>query len=334
MATYQTEVSVDGFDVIRLSNSCLSVSIMPQLGGKIYEIVDLRTGRDWLWKNPYIPLQQPLPGMDYDRELDSGGWDEILFSVKPCQLELPGGHRSSIGDHGVVVYKAWQSSETGVNSVGEAVCELFAEGQFPHFKLQRRIVLDAEKPRLVFMYKLTNTGPIPWPWLWCAHPLLAIESDMLINFQEGQQIRNETIHRSGKNEDMVWPTLVSAAGERIDLARIFEKSRAPETFCAKLFIRSANEVCLSTEDGSESFGILYDPDVLPWLGLWVNKNAWSGCGSEPYLNLGMEPATSPHDRLTQAVAKGESDFLQPAGTREWTLTICLKNTVNADDSTH
>jgi len=327
VATCQTGVSADGFDVIHLRNSSMAVSVMPQLGGKICAIIDLGTGRDWLWKNPHISLRQPLPGMDYDRELDSGGWDEILFSVKACQLELPGGKRLSIGDHGMVVSKAWQSSETGVNNAGEAVCELFAEGQSPHFKLQRKIVLDAEKPRLDFEYKLTNTGSIPWPWLWCAHPLLAIERDMFIHFQEGQQIRNETTHPSGENEVMLWPTLVSVAGEQINLARIFEVSGAPETFCAKLFIRSAKEVCIHTDDESESFSMMYDPDTLPWLGLWVNKNAWSGCGSEPYLNLGMEPATSPHDRLAQAVAQGESDLLQPGGMKEWSLTICLKNTL-------
>ena len=41
VATCQTEFSADGFDVIRLCNSHISISVHPELTGKIYEIADL-----------------------------------------------------------------------------------------------------------------------------------------------------------------------------------------------------------------------------------------------------------------------------------------------------
>jgi len=327
VATYQTEISADGFEVIRLSNACLSVSVLPQLGGKIYQIVDLRTGRDWLWKNPHIALRHALPGMDYDRDLDSGGWDEVLFSVKPCALDLPDGGYLSIGDHGIVIAKPWCNTESGTNGKGEAVCELFAEGQSPHFKLKRRIVLDAEQARFNLEYMLTNTGLTPWPWLWCAHPLFAIENGMHIKLQEGQQLR--PMQHSDVNQS--WPMLASSDDENINLAEIFEESSGPDTFCQKLFVRSAGEVSLCTGDGKECLSMMYDPGSLPWLGLWVNKNAWSGCGSEPYLNLGLEPATTPHDSLRDAVKQGDADFLQPGGSRHWSLAISLINTAYTHD---
>lgn len=304
---------------------------MPQLGGKICQIVDLGTGRDWLWKNPHIALRHPLPGMDYDRDLDSGGWDEILFSVKPCTLDLPGGQALSIGDHGSAVDRPWCSIETGVNAASEALCELLAEGQSPHFKLKRRIVLDAELPRLGFEYRLTNTGPIAWPWLWCAHPLFAIENDMHIELQEGQQIRLLQNNATDPAINQQWPKLVLGEGKNINLAGIFEASTEPETFCQKLFVRSAKEVSLCTANGKERFSMMYDPGNLPWLGLWINKNAWSGCGSKPYLNLGLEPATSPHDLLCDAVEQGHADVLQPGESRDWSLSISLINTVDTND---
>jgi len=331
VAICQTEVSADGFDIIRLRNSCMSVGVMPQLGGKILEMVDLGTGRDWLWKNPYIPLRHPRPGMDYDRQLDSGGWDEILFSVKPCSLDLPGGRHLSFGDHGSLVDKAWKTTEAGIDGAGAGVCELLAQGQSPHFQLQRRIVLDANQPRLELEYKLTNTGSVAWPWLWCAHPLLAIESGMHIGLKEGQTIRPSHGDASGSgvlNGNQAWPLLESSGGTCLDLAGIFKPSSKPETFCAKLFVRSTEEVCVSTADGAETLRMRYSPQHLPWLGLWINKNAWSGCGSEPYLNLGLEPATAPHETLAEAVAHGQADILPAGGTRDWSLAICLDNTVN------
>jgi galactose mutarotase-like enzyme len=331
VAIYQTEVSADGFDLIRLSNSCLSVSIMPQLGGKIYEIVDLRSGRDWLWKNPHIALSHPSPGMNYDRDHDTGGWDEILFSVKPCTLDLPDGNRLSIGDHGIAVDRPWRNIEAGVNTAGEAICELLADGQSPHFKLTRRLVLDAGQASFSLGYKLTNTGQVAWPWLWCAHPLFAIENGMHIRLLEGQQLRLLNDDETSPVINQIWPDLALPGGGSINLAGIFEEPAEPETFCQKLFVRSAGKFSLCTGNGRESFSMVYNPESLPWLGLWLNKNAWSGCDSEPYLNLGMEPATAPHDLLSDAVEQGCADFLQAGESRDWSLSVNLINTVDTHD---
>jgi len=331
VAAFQAEDSANGFEILRLSNANMSVSVMPQLGGKIHELIDLRTARDWLWKNPYIALRHPQAGLDYDRELDSGGWDEILFSVKPCSLELADGKVLSIGDHGTVVDKAWQTGKTGLNEAGEAICELFVEGRSPDFRLHRRMVLDAVRPRLHFEYRLSNTGPGSWPWIWCAHPLLAIEPGMSIRLKKGQPIQlmpNNEPNLANAKKQLYWPNLCSPTGENLDLAGIFKQSAKPETFCAKLFVGSGEDACLSTADGSESLCLMYDPEILPWLGLWVNKNGWSGCNSRPYMNLGMEPATSPQDTLSEAVKQGQACFLQSGASKQWSLTISLDNMVN------
>ncbi len=331
MATCQTKISADGFDTICLSNGRMSVSVLPQLGGKIHEIIDMRSGRDWLWKNPHIPLRHPSPNMNYDKELDSGGWDEILFSIEPCDLELPGGDHFSIGDHGSVVDKPWQNIETGINVAGEAVCKLSVEGHTPHFKLVRKMVLHADQPRLECLYRLTNTGNQPWPWLWCAHPLFAVEDDMCIDIQNGQPIRLMQADQALIDADLFWPISRSTQGEKVNLAHIFEKTAKPETFCAKLYVRSANKLSLGTRDGAEGLSLTYDPEKLPWLGLWVNKNGWSGCGSEPYMNLGLEPATTAHESLAEAVAQGHAEFLEPGESKDWSLTVALKNLQNTHD---
>jgi galactose mutarotase-like enzyme len=325
VAKCQTEISTDGFEAIRLFNSCMSVSVMPQLGGKIFDLVDLKTGRDWLWKNPHIALRHPEPELDYEGAFDSGGWDEILFSVKPSKLELCSGTSVSIGDHGTLVNKAWKQSSAKVNANGEAVCKLYAEGQYPHFRLDRKITLDAERPQIRMEYTLVNTGESAWPWYWCAHPLLAIETGMQIILKQGQQIR---LVKDGETEsvsDVTWPMIPLSESGQIDLMRVFEEDANPETFCQKLFVRSCGQVSLSAADGSESFKMIYDPESLPWLGLWINKNGWSGCGSKPYLNLGLEPATAPYDKLADAVASDQTRLLEPGKTISWSLSIILDN---------
>ena len=71
-----------------MANDTLAITILPAAGGKISAITDLRTCRNRLWQNPHIPISDHRRGDNYDRQLDFGGWDEILFSICPCQWSL------------------------------------------------------------------------------------------------------------------------------------------------------------------------------------------------------------------------------------------------------
>ncbi len=330
VATCQTETSSEGFDVIHLYNATISLMIMPQLGGKIYQLTDLRSGRNWLWNNPHIDLRHPSAGLDYEQELDTGGWDEILFSVKPCTLKLPGTPPLTIGDHGVLVERAWHERETGTNTEDAAICDLFAEGQSPDFRFQRRIVLHASQPRFDINYTLSNIGSNAWPWLWCAHPLFAIEEGMNIELPTGRKIY--PVHKDADpiKED-VWPNILMPNGNYTKLASIFEKFSDSGVVCQKLFVNSAKTIGLRTANNAECLSMSYNPEDLPWLGLWINKNAWSGCGSIPYLNLGIEPATTPYDSLLDAVESLGGDFLQPGESRKWQLTVSLQRDTKTND---
>lgn len=53
---YQHERSPGGLDAIRLQNDRLNLAIVPQAGGKIIDLIDRCSGRNWLWKNPHIPV--------------------------------------------------------------------------------------------------------------------------------------------------------------------------------------------------------------------------------------------------------------------------------------
>ena len=324
MATCQTGISAEGFESIRLANSRLSVAVLPEVGGKICQLRNLATGRDWLWRNPHIPLRHPAPGLDYDRDLDSGGWDEILFSVKSCHIHMPKGQRLSIGDHGNAVDRAWRVIEKGVGGTGEAICTLEATGRSPDFKLHRKIALHAMQPSVKITYHLFNTGQQPWPWLWCAHPLLAVEHGMRIGLCAGQEMLLPGDERGVEASTRGWPELCAANGELIDLEGVYANEDRPEGFCQKVFVRSTGQASIYAPDGSERLEFSFDDAELPWIGLWINNLGWCGNGSEPYLNLGIEPATSPHDHLTDAVEAGEARWLEPGQASSWALSISLQ----------
>jgi len=324
MASCSQATTQGGFELIRLQNDCLSVSVLPQLGGKILELTDLRSGRDWLWKNPHLALRKPEAGLDYEKELDSGGWDEVLFSVKPCSIDLTGDRNLSVGDHGPLVSMPWKVVESFTSDAGAAVLELSAQGHEPAFEFRRRISLDPNEPKLDIEYSLYNRDEVPWPWMWCAHPLIAIEQGMQISIGDGQSMHWPEAARP-VNGNQYWPWLNGTDGEQLNLARIFENPGDPESMCAKVFVRAGKWIGVNTRARNEGIRIEYDEQELPWLGLWINKRGWSGCGSEPYLNLGLEPATAPFDFLTDAVSDGSAEILEPGASKNWSLSVYLEH---------
>jgi len=326
MATCEDVISRSGLRTVRLENECMSVSLLPEAGGKIAELIDRRSGRNWLWQNPHLTMRRPVYGSDYGQDLDSGGWDEILFSTSPCEIALPDGTQHRIPDHGDLVGQAWKVEESAALESGHAICDLTATGRVFDFRWRRVATLDAERPLLTLEYSLENTGDSPWPWAWCAHPLIAVERGMRIELPADREFRvadSMRLSLSQPDSEFVWPRLPLCDGSAIDLAASFDSGAEPDRFAAKLFVRSASPgaVSIASANGTQRLTIRYDERQIPWLGLWINNRAWSGCGSPPHLNLGLEPSTSPCESLTEAIAEGWTEHLEPGKIRTWSLSI-------------
>ena len=97
-----------------------------------------------------------------------------------------------------------------------------------------------------------------------------------------------------------------------------------EPFACKLFSPAGalSSVLLLHPDGS-CIELAWDAAEILHLGLWLNLGAWSGCGSAPYFNLGIEPTTSAHDSLAEAVQAGGAMILHAGETRSWSLRVRL-----------
>jgi len=324
VATCENTITRSGLRAIRLQNEHVRISIVPEAGGKIAELIDRRSGRNWLWRNPHLPIRRPVYGADYGQELDSGGWDEILFSTKPCEIELPDRTRHRIPDHGDLVGQVWNVEESGTLPSGHAVCHLTAVGRAFDFRWSRVAILDAQRAHLTLEYSLENTGDLRWPWAWCAHPLIAVEHGMRIELPTHQEFRvadSIGLDLAPSGSGFPWPRLPLRDRDPIDLSASFDSGS--DRFAAKVFVRSASpgRVGLSSADGAERLQFHYDDRQIPWIGLWINNRAWSGCGSPPHFNLGIEPSTSPCESLGEAIAEGWTEHLERGKIRSWSLSI-------------
>lgn len=274
-----------------LRSDALELVFDPEQGGKWRSLTDLRTGQEWLWKNPHLSFEA-INHYDssFIEKLDTGGWDEIFPSVLPC---------GTIPDHGDLVRIPWTTDAVEDNQL-----TLSVTGHCLPFCFERTVVLNGSE--ILCKYRLENTGREPFPWLWCAHPLLSfspgltVDVDAELNVLSGQGaaagLKGQTVH---------WNTLPSRQ----------------QKWAVKLFSGhgAVNTVTVHQANGS-SLRMEWDVQEIPYLGLWINNGAWSGCGSQPYHNIGIEPAMLPVDDLSSAEAP---PILNGGQTAEWTLKTLL-----------
>jgi galactose mutarotase-like enzyme len=330
MSSCEQDLSDDGLQEIHMQNRHVCLSVLPGAGGKISKLVDRHSGRNWLWRNPHIPFRSAVYGADYGRELDSGGWDEVLLSMTPVELQLADGTARRIPDHGDVVGQQWTVVDASTNAEGDAVCEMTVSGRALNYEFNRLIKLGHDSPRLEIAYSLTNKETFTWPWYWSAHALLTGQHDLQIELPAKQRFRIDQTTKyveGSEGHDYIWPHFPLPDDDSFDLSRCFSKESAPRDFARKIFVRSPDSglVSVTATSSDERLAIHFDPEELPWLGLWINNRGWSGCDSEPYLNLGLEPSTAAFDCVSQAIDDDSITWLEAGQTRTWSIDIELQS---------
>ena len=303
----------EGAQTLTLRDDGLEVVLLPDHGGKILSLVDRRTGRDWLWRNPYLPLKPPVPGASYVLQHDTGGFDECFPAVSEGAYPIAPWQDQRIPDHGELWSVPWSAdvSEAGITMVAETE-------RFP-VRFERKASLRDGTLRLE--YRASNPTDHDFPFIWSAHPLLALEEGMCLELPEGQSLSVYGSDLLGdRHTPVTWPF---ASG--MDLSRI---TRAG--YSAKLAgpAPARGWVGLTHED--RMLRMAYDPGEVPDLGLWLNMGGWTPLpGKEAYFNLGLEPCIGWGDDLAYAIANGQSHGCVKAhGERRWWLELRVEDALN------
>ena len=112
--TLINDTFVQGFRGIELHNGLISVTVLPELGGKISSIRNVATGREWLWTSPFIEYKEPRYGASYIEEYDSGGIDECFPTVDACHHPSHPWDGVYVPDHGEVFSQEWEVESSGI----------------------------------------------------------------------------------------------------------------------------------------------------------------------------------------------------------------------------
>lgn len=318
------DTAVQGVPALKLTTRILSLTIVPELGGKISSLRDLRNGREWLWTNERLPYRKHTYGSSYVKEADSGGWDECFPSTAACSYPLAPQQGKIIPDHGEIWSQEWVAGVSGDDSSQWSI-RTEAVGTILPYTFERTITVAFDSPVLHIDYCVKNHSDAPLAFIWSSHPLLRLEPGMRLLLPEGARMHVEKSmpeDRSVREKVHTWPVRLRIQGKDWDLTEL----PAPDHGMAcKLWSEPLNKgyAALVASDGELRFS--FEPEVIPQIAVWINAGAWSGIGGgDPYYNLALEPCIGAQDSLQEAIARDLYRVLPPRGILAWSLKVHLK----------
>ncbi len=301
-----------------LKKGNLSLTLLPQLGGKIASI---RIGEAELLQTPLLPYAPRTRTMAFD-EADASGWDECLPSVAACTVALADGSAADIPDHGDL----WRVEWLSIGASEEILSgECFS---LPLVLVRGLAVSETEAGwKLRLNYSVTNRGTQAVPWSWAAHPLFAAEAGDRIVLPESincLRLEGSGGNRLGKGGDTVsWPIARLAAGGETDLSLAQSiDSRVGDKLFAGPLTSPENWCALERPKAGFRIKVGFDPVATPYLGLWICYGGWPERPGPKQMCVALEPATAPVDSL--AFHGPWSRTLAPCASFCWGMSVSIE----------
>ncbi|MBM4412934.1 MAG: hypothetical protein FJ040_05740 [Chloroflexi bacterium] len=308
--------ATDGFGRVVVHNDTLRCEFIPELGAKIAQIHDQRNGRDWLWRHPRLAYAHGDPATSYVERADTGGWDECFPTVGACRYPALPWHDVVLPDHG----ELWCQTPTWSIDVTDThvVCCSMWHGIGLPYRFERRVTIG-DSSAMQFDYAVVNDGDADMHWIWCAHPLVALEPGMALNTPTGTTFWHVDYHGAFVAESSRAITISPTS--MLDLQRLppQQSGVAAKLYSAHL---AAGWVQLIAHNGC--WTMEWDTHEVPQLALWLNAGAWSNDGGTPYYNMGIEPAIGVYDALSDAYARTSTYATLAAGQQRcWRVHLQL-----------
>lgn len=302
-------------NVIRIENDQLQLSVLPDFGGKIYELINKLTGTQFLAEPGGDPASFSLPRYgDTFEPPYSFGFDECFPNIT-MESSRVNGHVAELPDHGEI----WSRGCEVRVSDDELI--LISAGKALNYNFEKRITLI--KNRVVITYTLVNNESYPFHYIWSAHPLLAVDegdrillsgssSELLLNWSSDQHLGEE-------GSTLQWPKAEVNGGYDFSVV----KSRRNKT-AAKLFTAAGNgRAGVYRKKSDETLMFHTDPAKVPYLGIWLCYGGWPVDSEKGEYTVAIEPTLAEFDSLNRARNKDQSLQIAAGGTHTWKLEISI-----------
>jgi len=284
-----------------VENELLRLTVLPELGAKIYEIVHKGTGRNVLWHNPRIrPRKVPFASRFDD--VWSGGWDEIF----------PNDAESVVGsEHFPDMGEAWALEwDYSVESRGGSVA-LTTKVMTPisPVEIRRKITLKSGESGFACDYLLRNLSHNEIKFLWKIHPAFEINESCRIEIPAKTGIVDPRYARHFAQAKYPWPMACSRDGKKVDISRV-DPSRND---CTLHYLTGLGEGAVRFVDQRNGLvsTIRFDHEKMSSVWLFLAYGGWRG-----HRTAVIEPSTSYPFDLATAIRQGHCSSLPGDGRFE------------------
>jgi hypothetical protein len=297
-ARFSDAWQLHGLRALVLENDELRVTVLPELGGKIWSIVSKRHDREMLWHHPRMSPRRAHYDAAYDNWF-SGGWDEVFPNDYPVTID-----GEPYPDHGEVwsMPMTWQVVETtdAVVTVG-----LEHRGIAIPSRVRKIITLRDGEADLHVRYEVTNEGAHPLDTHLKLHPALPLATGARLHLPAKRVVVDEGFSASFAEASFAWPDAPLPGGGTRDLRRL------PDPDAGDVFffygVELASGYCaVSYPDDRVGFGVSFDPSVLTSVWVFATFGGWRNLST-----IILEPCTGYHARLDQAIEHGTKMTIAP-----------------------
>jgi Domain of unknown function (DUF4432) len=309
-ALVDTSLVADGVPGIAITGEGLRLTLFPEAGAKIRDLVHIPTGENLLWRNPRVPLRPTYAGAAFD-DVWCGGWDELFPTDAPCEVG-----QDTFHDHGDLWFAPWEwrvEEDDGET----ATVGLRAYAVSMPCLMERWISVRRDSLEIRFRHRLTNLGARPVQFFWNLHVAHAIDPSSRIGLPVDKMHTVEGWAERFRGDLLVgWPD----HGET-DMRAV----PAPEAGLTEwLYTPDGSAGWCEVTHPARGVGLRldYDPSVFRTTWLWGVYGGWRG-----HYVLLTEPGTSPPGGLAVNVADGTAAELGAGAVIETTVTATVLDAV-------
>jgi galactose mutarotase-like enzyme len=306
----ESEWSYRGLQALVLENERVRVVVLPELGGKIWQLTVLRTGRELLWHNPRMAARTIPFGSVYD-DVFLGGWDELFPNDVPEELagEL-------YPDHGELWASPWQWSIE--RAADEVRVTLELRTPISACTVTKTLTLRGGEASLAVRTRITNPTSVALPYLWKQHVAMPTNEPATIGLGAATVLVGDfgSPRAGGPGDTYAWPLHHGADGTTTDMSPTLPRESGVSEF--QYATELAEGRCSVTYADGTGLELLFDRDVFRSCWLFASYGGW-----RDHEVVVLEPCTGHPVSVQEGLAAGTHQVLEPGASVETELTAVV-----------
>lgn len=290
-----------------IQNKWLSVTCLPERGGKLISIFDKKRDFELLFQNPHEIYEKVDWNTPFEKS-DASGFDDAYPSIDPETIRYRN-RTYYYPDHGEIWYSPMLAS---IN--GESI-RLTLLGRLFDYSYEKTVSLEDNSLRLD--YRITNTGAQPFPAFWTMHCLVNMEDDMEIFLPKGIRKVVNTLNGMKTPLGKMGNVFEYPVDGQLNLNRVINSYDSGS--CSKFYcLGEINEGKCGYIYPKHSLQVTigYDSAKLPYLGFWKTVGGFRGD-----YNCALEPSSGFYDSISIAKKNNCCPVLPPGSPVEFSITI-------------